>query len=300
MGFYSFAGVTEYLCREICKEIRLLIGGINLGERKRFLREVSLFMIYTFSISWLCWIIIIIGNEFFDVLWYGELLTWIPMLIAALGPMFGAYIIYRRSIKKVPFRSFIKLVVNINIDKKAWLFFGLFTCWRFLMVWVAFGIQEPASIIYMFINLPLSIIGGGLEEVGWRGYLQPKLENMTNYIISTLVVGLIWSVWHLPLWFISGTVQSALPFVGYAFLAIILSFSFTTLYKYTNNIFLVVLSHAWFNGCIGLAVYIGSEGYLQLNLGWKVYVVLIVELIAALVLGIKYKQKASNLLHSHV
>lgn len=46
-----------------------------------------------------------------------------------------------------------------------------------------------------------------------------------------------WSIWHLPMGFISGTVQSALSFLDYAFSAIILSFYFTALYKYTQNIF---------------------------------------------------------------
>lgn len=262
-------------------------------ESKQSLKEIKLFLIYTFSISWLFWLIIIIANQVFDALWYGELLTWIPMLIGSLGPPIGAYMIYKRSNKSISLKSFTKLVFNKDIDKNAWLIFALFTCWRFLMVWIAFGIQEPISILYMFLNIPLFIIGGGFEELGWRGYLQPKLEKVTSYLVSTLIVGLIWSIWHLPLWLISGTVQSALPFVVYTFLAIILSFSFTTLYKYTRNILLVVLSHAWFNGCIGLAVYIGSEGYLQLNLDWKVYMIFILELIVSLILGMKYKLKES-------
>lgn len=262
-----------------------------MPERKLSLNEIKLFLIYTFSISWLFWLIIIIANRIFDALWYGELLTWIPMLIGSLGPAIGAYMIYRQSNKSFSLKSFAKLVFNRDIDKKALLIFGLFTCWRFLMVWIAFGIKEPISILYMFLNLPLFIIGGGFEEIGWRGYLQPKLEKVTGYLVSILIVGVIWSIWHLPLWLISGTVQSALPFVAYTFLAIVLSFSFTTFYKYTKNIFLCVLSHAWFNGCIGLAVYIGSEGYLQLNLNWKVYMVFILELIVSLILVMKYKFK---------
>jgi membrane protease YdiL (CAAX protease family) len=262
-----------------------------MTERKQLLKGIRLFLLYTFSISWLFWLIIIIENRVFDALWYGEPLTWIPLLIGSLGPPIGVYMINRQSNKSFSLKSFIKLVFNRGIDKKAWLIFGLFTCWRFLMVWIAFGIQEPISILYMFINLPLFIIGGGLEEIGWRGYLQPKLEKVTNYLVSVLIVGVIWSIWHLPLWLISGTVQSALPFTAYTILAIILSFSFSTLYKYTKNIFLCVLSHAFFNGCIGLAVYIGSEGYLQLNLNWKVYVVFILELIVAIIFGIKYKSK---------
>lgn len=259
--------------------------------RKESINEIKLFLIYTFSISWIFWLIIIIANQIFDALWYGEILTWVPMIIGSLGPAIGAYMIYRQSDKSISLKAFIKFVFNKDISKKAWLIFGLFTCWRFLMVWIAFGIQEPISILYMFLNLPLFIIGGGFEELGWRGYLQPKLEKVTNYLASTLIVGLIWSIWHLPLWLISGTVQSALPFAAYTFLAIILSFSFTALYKYTENVFLCVFSHAWFNGCIGLAVYIGSEGYLQLNLNWKVYMVFILELIVTLSLGIRYKFK---------
>lgn len=257
--------------------------------RKVFTDEAKLFLIYTFSISWFFWLIIIIANRVFAALWYGELLTWIPMLIGSLGPPIAAAMIYRQSNRSFSLKPFVKLVFNRDVDKRAWLFFGLFTCWRFLMVWFAFGIQEPISILYMLLNLPLFIIGGGFEEIGWRGYLQPKLEKETGYLVSVLMVGVIWSIWHLPLWLISGTVQSALPFAAYTFLAIILSFSFSALYKYTQNIFLCIFSHAWFNGCIGLAVYISSEGYLQLDLTWRVYMVLILELIVSVILGAKYK-----------
>jgi len=257
--------------------------------RKVFADETKLFLIYTFSISWFFWLIIIIANRVFAALWYGELLTWIPMLIGSLGPPIAAAMIYRQSNRSFSLKPFVKLVFNRDVDKRAWLFFGLFTCWRFLMVWFAFGIQEPISILYMLLNLPLFIIGGGFEEIGWRGYLQPKLEKETGYLVSVLMVGVIWSIWHLPLWLISGTVQSALPFAAYTFLAIILSFSFSALYKYTQNIFLCIFSHAWFNGCIGLAVYISSEGYLQLDLTWRVYMVLILELIVSVILGAKYK-----------
>ena len=257
--------------------------------RKVFTDETKLFLIYTFSISWFFWLIIIIANRVFAALWYGELLTWIPMLIGSLGPPIAAAMIYRQSNRSFSLKPFVKLVFNRDVDKRAWLFFGLFTCWRFLMVWFAFGIQEPISILYMLLNLPLFIIGGGFEEIGWRGYLQPKLEKETGYLVSVLMVGVIWCIWHLPLWLISGTVQSALPFAAYTFLAIILSFSFSALYKYTQNIFLCIFSHAWFNGCIGLAVYISSEGYLQLDLTWRVYMVLILELIVSVILGAKYK-----------
>jgi membrane protease YdiL (CAAX protease family) len=262
-------------------------------ETKKSLKEIILFLIYTFSISWFFWLIIIISNKYFDALWYGETLTWILFLLGSLGPAIATYIIYKKNNNSKSLKTIIRPTFR-DIRKKEWLIFGIFIIWRFVMVWIAFGIEEPISILYMFLNLPLFIIGGGLEELGWRGYLQPKLEKESNFIVSVIIVGVIWSLWHLPLWLISGTVQSALPFAAYTFLAIILSFSFTTLYKYTKNVFLCVFSHAWFNGCIGLAVYIGSEGYLQLNLNYKVYLVFLLELVISIIFGIKYKYKQSK------
>ncbi len=262
-----------------------------MTERKQLLRQIRLFLLYTFSITWLSWLVIIIANRYFDALWYGEFLFWIPMLIGALGPAIGVYMIYRQFNERFKEESFVKFVFNKRIDRRAWVVFGSYIVWRFFMVWISFTIKEPLSILYMFINLPLFIIGGGFEELGWRGYLQPKLEKVTSYLASVLIVGVIWSMWHLPLWLIKGTVQSALSFGVYTFLCIILSVSFTTIYKYTKNLFLCILSHAWFNGCIGLSVYIGSGGYLQLNFNWKVIIVFVLELIVSFILGMAYNQK---------
>ena len=166
-------------------------------ETKKSLKEIILFLIYTFSISWFFWLIIIISNKYFDALWYGETLTWILFLLGSLGPAIATYIIYKKNNNSKSLKTIIRPTFR-DIRKKEWLIFGIFIIWRFVMVWIAFGIEEPISILYMFLNLPLFIIGGGLEELGWRGYLQPKLEKESNFIVSVIIVGVIWSLWHLP------------------------------------------------------------------------------------------------------
>ncbi|MFL2141869.1 type II CAAX prenyl endopeptidase Rce1 family protein [Ruoffia sp. FAM 26254] len=265
-----------------------------MAEENSIRKEIRSFIFYTFLISWVSWAIIILGNKYFDFLWYGEPLFWIPMLTGGLGPAISVYIISEKSNKDYTLKSFLAFLSSGNISRLGWLVFVLYIVGRFLMTWFGFGIEDPISIIYMFINLPLFIIGGGFEEIGWRGYLQPKLEKKYNYITAVLMVGIIWALWHLPLWFIKGTVQSALPFFLYLFLVIILSFSFTTIYKYTRNIFLCILSHAWFNGCIGLGVYIGVNGYLQLNLNWRVFLVFLLEFIFSFILSIKLVHKSKR------
>jgi uncharacterized protein len=265
---------------------------MNISNHKvRSLKQIGFFLLYTFSITWLSWLIIIIGNRYFNALWYGEPLFWIPMLIGGLGPAISSYIIYRQFNEDFGKESFVRFVFGGKIARKVWLIFGLFTIWRLLMIWVAFGINKPMSIFSIIISLPIFILTGGLEELGWRGILQPKLEKVVNYLPSVLMVGIIWSIWHLPLWLIKGTIQTSFPFGLFLFSVIISSCSFTTLYKYTKNLFFCVLSHAWFNGCIGLALYIGNNGALQLNLNWKVFVVFSIELIVSIVLGIAYSRK---------
>jgi len=261
------------------------------NQKERSLKQIGFFLLYTFSITWLSWLIIIIGNRYFNVLSYGEPLFWILYAIGSWGAVISSYIIYRQFKEDFKEASFVKFIFGKKINRKKWLIFGLFTIWRILMIWVAFGINRPVSILSIIINLPLIILLGGLEELGWRGILQPQLEKVINYFPSILIVGSIWSLWHLPLWFIKGSTQSSLPFGLYLFSGIILTSSFTTLYKYTNNLYFCVLSHAWFNGCINFALYIGNNGALQLNLNWKAILVFSIELIVSIVLGIAYSRK---------
>ena len=42
------------------------------------------------------------------------------------------------------------------------------------------------------------------EELGWRGFLQNELEIKHSALKSSLIVGLLWGILHLPLWMISG------------------------------------------------------------------------------------------------
>lgn len=51
------------------------------------------------------------------------------------------------------------------------------------------------------------IVGGGLEEPGWRGVAQPELERRWSRWRAATVVGVIWALWHLPLFHIPGVGQ---------------------------------------------------------------------------------------------
>lgn len=43
------------------------------------------------------------------------------------------------------------------------------------------------------------VVGGSLEEFGWRGFLQPRLQERRSALFAALAVGLVWALWHAPL-----------------------------------------------------------------------------------------------------
>lgn len=101
---------------------------------------------------------------------------------------------------------------------------------------------------YLFILLlPFMIIGGGLEELGWRGFLQPALEKKFPFVVSVLIVAIIWAFWHLPLWFVQNADQAVLNFFAFTCYCVTYSFVLAALYKLTKSVFSCVLVHAWCN-----------------------------------------------------
>jgi membrane protease YdiL (CAAX protease family) len=111
------------------------------------------------------------------------------------------------------------------------------------------------------VTNPLSIIASILfaslipfiEELGWRGYVLDRLQERRSALVSSLILGVLWSLWHLPMFFIAGSYQAGLG-VGTLefwlfFLSIVpLTFVFTWIYNNTRRSTLaVILFHAMVN-----------------------------------------------------
>lgn len=54
-------------------------------------------------------------------------------------------------------------------------------------------------LIYPLQLLGIIFLGGGLEEIGWRGFAQPKLQKKCSPLMAALLVGVLWAAWHAPL-----------------------------------------------------------------------------------------------------
>ena len=54
------------------------------------------------------------------------------------------------------------------------------------------------------------IVASIIEEVGWKGYCEDSIGNYMNWFWESMIFGILWSLWHLPLIFIRGTYQAGL------------------------------------------------------------------------------------------
>ena len=64
--------------------------------------------------------------------------------------------------------------------------------------------KTPVLVQFLFVEL---IFGAVSEELGWRGYALDELQRRHNALKSSLILGIIWAVWHTPAFLIPGLSQ---------------------------------------------------------------------------------------------
>lgn len=104
----------------------------------------------------------------------------------------------------------------------------------------------PLSAPLLLLILPwllFEIVTNG-EEIGWRGYILPRLQARHSALVASLVVGLLWSTWHLPKFWGTGA-NHGRSFIWYMLFSLAASVLYTWLYNNTRgSLLLVTLFHA--------------------------------------------------------
>lgn len=116
------------------------------------------------------------------------------------------------------------------------------------------GYEKGAPLFATIFMIPMMLIGGGLEEAGWRAILQPELEKKFSFIVSTIMVSIIWWLWHLPLFFIQGAGQYGANHMAFGAGVLGLSFALASIKKITGSTWLCVLFHCIVNSLSGIFI----------------------------------------------
>lgn len=220
----------------------------NLKEDSRMLWS---FLFYTFIIAWGTELMLIVLYRFnllsenmtlflyFTVIGFG----------AGMAPAYAAFIVQRKQ-TGIKLKDFCKQVFHTPNAHRSIVFLLIFGAIQF----AACAVQENylGNPWYLFILfMPMMIWGGGLEEIGWRGVFQPLLEKQFSFLIAALIEGMIWSVWHLPLWFIPNSSQGDMNFIAFTLYCITLGLTLAAAYRLTRCIWVTILIHAWGNTVLG-------------------------------------------------
>ncbi|MDO4274190.1 MAG: type II CAAX endopeptidase family protein [Eubacteriales bacterium] len=209
------------------------------------------YLIYTFGIAWGTELLLIAIFNFNLLSESIELILYFTVIGfgAGMAPAYAAFFV-QRSHNGITFKVFCRQIFHTPYVRRSIGYLFVFAIIQF----VACVVQESylGNPWYLFILfMPMMIFGGGLEEIGWRGVFQPLLEKRFPFLAAVLIEGIIWSVWHLPLWFLPNSTQRDMNFTSFTLYTIILGLTLAAAYRLTKCIWVTILIHAWGNTVLG-------------------------------------------------
>jgi len=217
-------------------------------------RNLILFFVLAILISWLLWLPSVLVS--LGIISPGPIQ--ILSQFAIFGPFIAAFALTYANSRIDGVKKLFLSGWNLKFQKK-WIFALFLPIFTSLVVFIIISFLEPMDrfqyappvimwipnfILYYFIGGPFT------EEYGWRGYALDRFQAKFNALISSLFLGFIWGLWHLPLFFITGTVQENIPIYEFVLLQMVTSILYTWIVNNNRdrngkvNIFLAIMFHA--------------------------------------------------------
>jgi membrane protease YdiL (CAAX protease family) len=200
------------------------------GRRLVAAHPFAAYVVIAYGVSWTLWGVAYAGG--------GDL----PFLAGVLGPATAAYVVLRGTGGSV--RDWSRSLLRWRLPVRWWgyalglpaaLYALVSLALQLLGRPVEWGLALDRAPAYAATWLFVLVLGGALEEPGWRGFALPHLLEDHSPLRATLLVGLVWGVWHVP-------VYGPLGFV----VPLVLAFFYTYLWARTRSVLLCVVLHASF------------------------------------------------------
>lgn len=183
-----------------------------------------------YAVSWTLWAIAFAGG--------GD----VPFLAGVFGPAIAAVVVLRRTGGSL--REWGASCLRWRVPLRWWayalglpvaLFAAVSLTLQVLGHPVDWGLTLDRGPAYASTWLFVLVLGGGLEEPGWRGFGLPHLLESHTPTRATLILGLVWGIWHVPIY---GPLGFVVPMV--------LAFFYTYLWARTRSVLLCIVLHASF------------------------------------------------------
>lgn len=158
------------------------------------------FVALTFALTWGLWIPVLLANP--------DAGPW-ALVLGGFGPVLAAAIMVRVGGRTV--WSWLRSIVVFRVPTSCYMAaVGLPLAFVAVQVAaaaatgtpVAFG-DLPAGLLgFVAVFVMVALVGGGQEEFGWRGWLQPALQQRWTPLGAAVTVGIVWAAWHAPLFWL--------------------------------------------------------------------------------------------------
>ena len=109
--------------------------------------------------------------------------------------------------------------------------------------------ELPSSLLTLVVTAVYMLIFVTLgEEVGWRGYALPALQARYSALLASVILGVLWALWHLPVFFNPDTSYSTLPFLLFLVFLVPVAILITWLFNSTGgSVLMAMFFHAVIN-----------------------------------------------------
>ncbi len=232
------------------------------GEKQFLTKELTVFLTISIIISWPVVLLIIaqLPPDFKtgDIESFKNAAGSLNMLYGT-GPMISAIIVTLIYRGKSGLKGLFQKVITWKVPVR-WYFWALILPvipqWIGLFLWAQLTDTElilPTVTGYLSSWLQIALISAAYyitEELGWRGFMLPRILFMHTWIKSSLLVGIIWSIWHYPIWITSSwattgsLTEISLMVTASSIFAIGVSVMLTWIFKNTRgSILLAMLLH---------------------------------------------------------
>lgn len=212
----------------------------NLAKSSTRRSAMGIFVSVTFVFTFAAWLPVVLAGGFANL---PAPLSTVLGLLAPFGPAVGAVMALAAVEGNEGLRAYWR---QVTAWRTGWHWYaiallgpvGLFTAVlavRMLLGQPALDSFGHVSVTGFLVTLVLAtLVGGGQEELGWRGFALPRLQARHGPLVASLIIGLLWTLWHGMLWFIPESPQYHIPFWLYGLHMLPNAIIYTWLYNRTS------------------------------------------------------------------
>ncbi len=214
------------------------------------------FFLLAYTISWLLWLPLVVSGDSSPT---GP--GFVLLLLGSLVPSSVAILLVAVLHGRAGVRGLLHRLLIWRVGVGWWVAVALVSTLALGAVGVSvlLGGQSPdvtvtiPGAVALFILFIFPGSAGG-EELGWRGFALPRLQARRSALGASVVLGVVWGVWHLPLYLLGTDIRPLSLFAPWILFTIGLSIILTWMYNGTGgSLLIVVLAHAAIN--LGLTVF---------------------------------------------